>query len=99
MLTFKTFTVEQIKDAFGILSGLRYEFIIDVEVEEDDELYSENGLTIRTIYLVDEQKSGILKYELIEKGTNRYIDLDLEEDEVQAVADFCKEHVQDAMGK
>jgi hypothetical protein len=87
--------VDQIKDAFGILSGQRYEFIIDMEVEEDDELYSENGLYIRALYLVDEQKSGILKYELIEKVTNRHIELELEEDEVQAVADFCKEHVQD----
>lgn len=99
MLDFTSYTVEQIKDAFGILSGHRYEFIIDVEVEEDDELYSENGLSIRAIYLVDEQKSGILKYELIEKGTNRYIDLELEEDEVQAVENFCKEHVQDGTGE
>lgn len=95
MLNFTSYTVEQIKDAFGILSGQRYEFVIDVEVEEDDELYTENGLHIRTLYLVDEGKSELLKYELIEKVTNRYIDLELEEDELQAVENFCKEHVLD----
>lgn len=91
--------MEQIKDAFGILSGQRYEFVIEVEVEEDDELYTENGLHIRVLYLVDEEKTGLLKYELIEKVTNRYIDLELEEDEVQAVADFCKKHVLDGTGE
>ncbi|MCC3378269.1 DUF6509 family protein [Paenibacillus farraposensis] len=95
MLNFTSYTVEQIKDAFGILSGQRYEFVIDVEVEEDDELYTENGLRIRALYLVDEGKSELLKYELIEKVTNRYIDLELEEDELQAVENFCKEHVLD----
>lgn len=95
MLNFTSYTVEQIKDAFGILSGQRYEFVIDVEVEEDDELYTENGLHIRALYLVDEGKSELLKYELIEKVTNRYIDLELEEDELQAVENFCKEHVLD----
>lgn len=95
MLNFTSYTVEQIKDAFGILSGQRYEFVIDVEVEEDDELYTENGLHIRTLYLEDEGKSELLKYELIEKVTNRYIDLELEEDELQAVEKFCKEHVLD----
>ncbi|KJD46176.1 DUF6509 family protein [Paenibacillus terrae] len=99
MLNFTSHTVDQIKDAFGILSGQRYEFIIDVEVEEDDELYTENGLYIRTLYLVDEEKTGILKYELIEKVTNRYIELELEEDELQAVESFCKEHVQDGAVK
>ncbi|AHC19804.1 MULTISPECIES: DUF6509 family protein [Paenibacillus] len=95
MLNFTTYTVDQIKDAFGILTGQRYEFIIDVEVEEDDELYTENGLYIRCLYLVDEEKTGLLKYELIEKVTNSYIDLELEDDELQAVENFCKEHVQD----
>ncbi|WP_225999528.1 DUF6509 family protein [Paenibacillus sp. BJ-4] len=99
MLNFTSYTVEQIKDAFGILSGQRYEFIIEVEVEEDDELYTENGLHIRALYLVDEGESKLLKYELIEKVTNRYIDLELEEDELQAVENFCKEHVQDGTAK
>ncbi|AUO09040.1 pullulanase [Paenibacillus jamilae] len=95
MLNFTAYTVDQIKDAFGILSGQRYEFIIEVEVEEDDELYTENGIYIRALYLVDEEKTRLLKYELFEKATDRYIELELEDDELQAVENFCKEHVQD----
>lgn len=93
MLTFKDHSVGLIKDAFGILTGKRYEFMIDVEVEEDDELYSENGLSIRVIYIVDEDRIGIVKYELFERTTNRYIELDLEEDELEAVDAFCREHL------
>ncbi|BFT70632.1 MULTISPECIES: DUF6509 family protein [Paenibacillus] len=96
MFTITSYTVEVIKDPFGILSGQRYEFLIDIEVEEDDELYSESGLYIRAIYNVDEDKSGLLKYELYEKTTQIYLDFDLEDDEVAAVEAFCKAHVLEA---
>lgn len=96
MFTITSYTVEVIKDPFGILSGQRYEFLIDIEVEEDDELYSESGLYIRAIYNVDEGKSGLLKYELYEKTTQIYLDFDLEDDEVAVVEAFCKEHVLEA---
>lgn len=93
MFTMTSYTVELVKDPFGILTGQRYEFLIDIEVEEDDELYSESGLYIRAIYSVGEEKSGIMKYELYEKTTQLYLDFDLEDDEVAAVEAFCKEHV------
>lgn len=93
MFTITSYTVEIIKDPFGILSGQRYEFLIDIEVEEDDELFSESGLYIRAIYNVDEGKSGLLKYEIYEKTTQLYLDFDLEDDEVAVVEAFCKEHV------
>ncbi|MCY9664207.1 DUF6509 family protein [Paenibacillus alginolyticus] len=92
MFTMTSYTVELVKDPFGILTGQRYEFLIDIEVEEDDELYSESGLYIRAIYSVEEEKSGIMKYELYEKTTQLYLDFDLEDDEVAAVEAFCKEH-------
>ncbi len=38
MFTMTSYTVELVKDPFGILTGQRYEFLIDIEVEEDDEL-------------------------------------------------------------
>ncbi|NOU88835.1 pullulanase [Paenibacillus sp. LMG 31460] len=95
MFTMTSYTVELVKDPFGILTGQRYEFLIDIEVEEDDELYSESGLYIRAIYSVEEEKSGIMKYELYEKTTQLYLDFDLEDDEVAAVEAFCKEHVQE----
>ncbi|MDD9265534.1 DUF6509 family protein [Paenibacillus sp. GCM10023248] len=96
MFTITSYTVEIVKDPFGILSGQRYEFLIDIEVEEDDELFSESGLYIRAIYNVDEDKSGLLKYEIYEKTTELYLDFDLEDDEVAVVEAFCKEHVLEA---
>lgn len=96
MFTITTYTVELVKDPFGILTGQRYEFLIDIEVEEDDELYSASGLYIRAIYNVEEGKSGLMKYELYEKTTQLYLDFDLEDDEVEIVTAFCKEHVLEA---
>ncbi|MDR6549015.1 DUF6509 family protein [Paenibacillus qinlingensis] len=92
MFTITTYTVELVRDPFGILTGQRYEFIIDIEVEEDDELYSESGLYIRAIYNVNEETSALMKYELYEKTTELYLDFDLEDDEVAIVEAFCKEH-------
>jgi hypothetical protein len=92
MFTITTYTVELVRDPFGILTGQRYEFIIDIEVEEDDELYSESGLYIRVIYNVTEETSALMKYELYEKTTELYLDFDLEDDEVAVVEAFCKEH-------
>jgi len=96
MMNITAFEVELIKDPFGILSGARYEFKLDIEVPEDDELWSENGLYVRVIYVVDESRTGIVKYELYEKTTGQYLDMDLEEDEIAAVAAFCQAHYEEA---
>jgi hypothetical protein len=96
MLTVTAYSVELIKDPFGILTGKRYEFILDIEVAEDDELYSENGLYLRVIYSVEESRTGIAKYEIYERTTERYVEFDLEEDELGAVDAFCREHLEDA---
>jgi hypothetical protein len=93
MFKITSYTVELVKDPFQILTGQRYEFLIDIEVEEDDELHSESGLYIRAIYNVEEDKSGLMKYELYEKTTQLYLDFELEDDEVAVVEAFCKEHV------
>ena len=96
MINITAFEVERVKDPFGILTGIRYEFKLDIDVEEDDELWSENGLYIRVIYVVEESRTGIVKYELYEKTTGQYLDLDLEEDEVAVVDAFCRAHYGDA---
>lgn len=93
MLTITNHTVKQIKDPFKILTGDRYEFMLEIEVEEDDELYQENGLNVRVIFTVDETRTGIVKYELLERTTEKYIEFDLEEDELEVIEAFCKEHI------
>lgn len=93
MLTITEYEVEEIKDPYGIVEGTRYEFQIDIEPEEDDELYSELGVYVRVIYRADEPKDGIIKYDLYEKTTEKYLDFDLEEDELAVLETFCKEHL------
>lgn len=96
MLTITEYQVEHIKDPFRILTGKRYEFKLDVEVPEDDELYSENGLYVRAIYSVQEEEGSLVKYDLYEKSTDQYLDFDLEDDEVQQIEAFCREHAGEA---
>ena len=43
------FSIEEIKDPTNIIEGKRYEFLLDVEVDEEDELYSAAGIEIRAI--------------------------------------------------
>ncbi|UYO04576.1 DUF6509 family protein [Paenibacillus sp. PSB04] len=93
MLTITEYEAEKVKDPFRILQGTRYEFKLDIEVPDDDELYTENGLYVRVIYKVDEDQSAIVKYEIYEKTTGQYLDFDLEEDEVGLLENFCRDHL------
>lgn len=90
------YTVELVNDPFGIISGTRYEFLLDLEVDEEDELYSQNGLYLRVIYSVDGEQTRIVKYELYEQTTKQYLDYDLEPDELEKVEAFCKAHYAEA---
>nr|WP_239615946.1 DUF6509 family protein [Cohnella mopanensis] len=92
MLTVNEYSVELVKDPFQILAGKRYEFLIDLEIEEDDEIYSDKGIYIKVVYKVDGEQGSIVNYDLIEKSTDRHLDLDLETEEEAELAAFCKEH-------
>lgn len=96
MITITGFSVEQIKDPFGIIAGDRYEFILDIDVPDDDELYSEQGLYIRVVYAVGEERTGIVKYDIFERTTEKYLEFDMEDEELEAVEAFCREHWKEA---
>lgn len=91
MFTLQEYTVEAIADPFRILSGDRYEFIIDLEVEEDDELYHEEGVRLRVVYAVNEAQGKIVKYEFQTADAGKYIDIEMEDDELAMVEQFCAE--------
>lgn len=93
MLTFASYTVEEVRDPFGIINGKRYEFMIALDVPEDDELYEEGGISARAIVKVLEEQASIVTYDLLETTTGRILDFDLEEDEEAALDLFCKEHL------
>ncbi|MBD1382920.1 DUF6509 family protein [Metabacillus arenae] len=86
-------TVEKLEDPTGILTGERYEYILKIEVPEEDELFSENGLYLKSIFVLDENGSRIAQYQFFEEKTDRYIDLSLEEDEEALIIDYCKQHI------
>lgn len=91
-----SYTVEKMEDPFGILSGERYEFFLDIEVPEDDELFMENGIVLRVIYSIDNGQEKIVNYSLHEADSEKYIDLALEDDELEMVAAFCQQHIHEA---
>ncbi|WP_150269953.1 DUF6509 family protein [Paenibacillus tepidiphilus] len=93
MLTFTEYTAEYIRDPFGIISGKRYEFVINLNVPEDDELYQENGVSVRAVVKVDNEAFSLVTYDLLETTTGKLLDFDLEEDEEAELAQFCKEHL------
>ena len=86
-------TAEELKDPMGILPGDRYEVLLTVEVAEDDELYSEQGLYIKAIYLRDENVNRIVQYQLVERGTESHLDFALEEDEEAMLLAYCQENI------
>ncbi|WP_438445314.1 DUF6509 family protein [Gorillibacterium sp. sgz5001074] len=96
MFAITAYSVEWVKDPFGIIPGKRYEFNLDIEPDEEDELFSEGGIALRVIYGVEESKQGIVKYEFQEKDTGKYLDFEMEAGEAEAVDAFCREHVGEA---
>ncbi|WP_042164208.1 DUF6509 family protein [Paenibacillus gorillae] len=96
LLTVTAYSVEFVKDPFGILAGRRYEFLIDLDLDEEDELYSAKGIYLRVVYGVEDGNGSIVKHDLIEKETDRHLDFELEDDELEELAAFCAEHYREA---
>lgn len=86
-------TVEKLVDPFGLLSGDRYEFFLELEIDEEDELFSDKGIGIKVLFVVDEKGSRISHYHLYERGTEKILDFALEEDEELLVFNYCKENI------
>ncbi|CAM4395819.1 DUF6509 family protein [Paenibacillus tarimensis] len=95
-LDISEYSVEYVKDPFGIITGKRYEFILDLTIDEDDELYSPQGVYARVIFGVEEEGSRIVKYDLLERTTDRYLEFDLDDEELQELETFCRTHYTEA---
>ncbi|MBV7506818.1 pullulanase [Bacillus sp. sid0103] len=89
-------TVEKLEDPFGLLSGDRYEFFLELEVDEEDELYSEKGIGLRAIFVSDEKGEKITNSYLYEQENEKVLDFALEEDEEALVLAYCKEHAKES---
>lgn len=71
-----SYTVEEINDPTGILSGERYEFFLDIDVDEDDELYLEQGIRLRVLFYKGEDEMKILNYHFQENNNEEILNLD-----------------------
>jgi len=86
-------SVELLEDPFGVLEGERYEFFLQIAVDEEDELYTENGLQLKVIFSFVNDDPKILQYYFIERSTEKILDFALEEDEEVLVRNYCKENI------
>ncbi|MEQ6375961.1 DUF6509 family protein [Bacillaceae bacterium S4-13-58] len=91
----KSYSVEKWNDPTGIIEGDRYEFLLEVEVEEDDELYSEEGLSLKVILAIYGEDVRIVNYQFYEATSNKPLDFALEEDEEEEILSFCKDHIKE----
>ena len=87
------FSIEEIKDPTNIIEGKRYEFLLDVEVDEEDELYSAAGIEIRVIVGQKDEEVRVLNYFLTDKADNKMLDFALEEEEEAMILQFVREEL------
>lgn len=85
------YSFEQLKDPTGILFGERYEFFLDIEVDEDDELYSENGVRLRVLFYKNEEENRILNYHFL--VSEKILEFALDDEEEKEVTQFCSSHL------
>ncbi|WLR56774.1 DUF6509 family protein [Mesobacillus subterraneus] len=86
-------TVELLEDPFGLLTGNRYEYFLNIEVDEEDELFTENGLLLKVLFLVNGEDRRILQSYFIEQETEKVLDFELEDEEVVQVKQYCAENL------
>ncbi len=85
-----SYTIEKLEDPTGILSGDRYEFFLELEVDEEDELYSENGTQLRVLFYKNDEDIRILNYHFL-IGEN-ILEFALDNEEEKMVTQFCYQH-------
>jgi hypothetical protein len=86
-------TVELLEDPFGLLTGSRYEYFLNIEVDEDDELFTEKGLLLKVLFLDNGDEKRILQSYFIEQATEKVLDFELEDDEIVQVKSYCEENL------
>lgn len=86
-------TVEVLEDPFGLLDGERFEFFLNIAVDEEDELYTEKGLLLKVIFTATNDDTRILQYYFVEQSTEKILDFALEDDEENLVKSYCKDNI------
>ncbi|WP_342526960.1 DUF6509 family protein [Chryseomicrobium sp. FSL W7-1435] len=89
----ESFEVEQLQDPTGIVEGDRYEFLIGLAYDEEDELFEETeSIDVRIIFADDAKGQRIVQAHFIDRATAKVLDFEFEEEELQLLQLFCQEH-------
>lgn len=90
------YMIEKIVDPTGLIEGDRYEFRLYAMLDEEDELYTEKGIGIRTILAVENGESRLVLAHFFDRATEEAYDFELEEDELSMLLQFCQTHYEEA---
>jgi hypothetical protein len=86
------YIIKKINDPTGIIAGERFEYRLYIDLDEEDELYSEGGTGLRVIFAVDEDEGRIASYHFFERASENVLDFELEDDEKAIVLEYCRTH-------
>ena len=83
--------VEELVDPTGIIDGQRYEFLLTVKLDEEDELFNEEGTGLRMLYSVKDGQRKMLTYQFFELATESPFVVEWDEEEQAAAEGYCAE--------
>lgn len=86
------YIVDEIVDPTGLIEGQRFEFRLYALLDEEDELYTEDGIGIRTILAVGDGEQRLAVAHFFNRTNDEAYDFELEEDELANLLAFCKAH-------
>lgn len=93
----ESYEVERLLDPTGIVEGDRYEFLIGLAYDEEDELFEEtDSIDVRVIFADDSKGKRIAQAHFIDRATAKVLDFEIEEDEYTTLLAFCQEHYTEA---
>lgn len=84
--------IEELIDPTGIIDGQRYEFLLTIKLDEEDELFEEAGTGLRVLYSVKDGNRKMLTYQFYELATGSPFDVEWDEEEQATVEQYCTEH-------
>ena len=85
--------IDKLNDPTGIIEGERYEVLLDVEVDEEDELFTDGGWERRRSTALDDRNERIVQYHFTDKASKKALDFALEEDEEAEIIAYCKNNL------
>ncbi|MBQ0140732.1 MAG: pullulanase [Kurthia sp.] len=89
-----SYVMDKILDPTNIIEGERYEFTLELNIDEEDELFQKGGVDLRAIISKKDEQFEIKDYFFIAKADQTYLEFALEDDEEAEVLAFCKNHIE-----